>query len=660
MGKGKKDQVNAQPNEFYSTDKSGLQNWLYSPTLEELKKETQSYEQHTFQQMQKVSKWQTYIDAKPLTGLKPHKSNIVHKLIKKTNEWRYPSLEEPFLSNNNLFELDGTTIYEDDVEEMNQIINHQFTKEMDRVDFINKYIRNVGDQGTAILKVGWDVRFMTETKKIHVSEYDKSTHIINMDKSLLTKEDIANKIMVVDIQHKVKNSPEVEICKLGSIHFDPSCGGDLEKSRGILHEIDTTLSELVEDDRYSNLGSIKLSDINSEIANSSMYTENTLLSDVSITDIPRRPIKVNEYWGEYDIDGDGVVEQVVIAWVGETIIRMEENPYPLQEKPFVLVQYLGTKDNYGSTDAELLTDNQDLLSAIARGTIDTFSRTANGQTVTTKGAFDVVQQDKLDNGEHCKINEGYNVQDSVHTIKYPEIPQSIENFSYKYQKESEALTGVVGFGSGINGNAMGSTATAVRSAMDAVSKRELSILRRLASGLTKVARKVIRLNIEYLEDTDIQLITGKEEVFLKRTQFQSLAHVNINISTPELNASKAEQLSFMLQTLGNNIGSEITFLILAKINRLNGMEDLAYKIESYKPEPDPHLQEMQKLEIEEKKADILLKKAEAMERMANAREKGLKGDLSELEWLEKFTGLDHTKQKDLQDNQKTEPIVSEN
>lgn len=631
-----------QLSELYSKDDSKLQNWLYTPTLDQLRLEVQSYQYHTNQQMQLVTKWKENIDARPLRGLPSNKSNIVHKLIKKTNEWRYPSLEEPFLSNNNLFELDGVTIYEEDVEEMNQILNHQFTKEMDLVGFINRYIRKAGDQGSVVLKVGWDIRFVTETKKIHISEYDESIHIINTNKSLLTKEDKLNKVMVVDIQHKVKNSPNIEICELGNIHFDPSCGGDLSNARGILHEVTTTLSELVEDGRYSNLGNISLGDITAEIPSTTTYDGKTLLIDVAITDLPRKTIKVNEYWGEYDIDGDGVVEQVVIAWVGDTIIRMEENPYPLQEKPFVLVQYLATTDNYGSNDAELLSDNQEILSAIARGTIDTFSRTATGQTIATKGAFDVVQQDKLERGEHCYINEGYNASSSVHTVAYPDLPPSIENFTYKYEKESEALSGVVGFGGGrgISYNAMGSTATAVRGAMDAVSKRELSILRRLASGLTKVARKVIRLNIEYLEDTDIMQITGREEVKLKRTQFQSLASVNINISTPELNASKAEQLSFMLQTIGSSIGTDITQLILAKINRLNGIEDLAYKIENYKPQIDPHTEALKELELESLRADILLKKAEALERMANAKDKGMSGDLKELEWLSKFAGED--------------------
>ena len=39
-----------------------------------------------------------------------------------------------------------------------------------------------------------------------------------------------------------------------------------------------------------------------------------------------------EYWGNYDINDDGIAEPIVCAWVGSTVIRLELNPYP-DKKP---------------------------------------------------------------------------------------------------------------------------------------------------------------------------------------------------------------------------------------------------------------------------------------------------------------------------------------
>ena len=45
-----------------------------------------------------------------------------------------------------------------------------------------------------------------------------------------------------------------------------------------------------------------------------------------------------EYWGYWDINNDGIVKPFVATWVGDVMIRLEENPYPDKQLPYVLVQ----------------------------------------------------------------------------------------------------------------------------------------------------------------------------------------------------------------------------------------------------------------------------------------------------------------------------------
>ena len=73
----------------------------------------------------------------------------------------------------------------------------------------------------------------------------------------------------------------------------------------------------------------------------------------------RRKVVAYEYWGFYDIEGDGVLHPIVATWIGDTMIRLELNPFPDEKLPFVLVPYLPVKrELYGEPDAELLEDNQ--------------------------------------------------------------------------------------------------------------------------------------------------------------------------------------------------------------------------------------------------------------------------------------------------------------
>jgi hypothetical protein len=83
---------------------------------------------------------------------------------------------------------------------------------------------------------------------------------------------------------------------------------------------------------------------------------------------------------------------------------------------------------------------------------------------------------------------------------YPEIPNSALNMLNLQNNEAESLTGVKAFNSGISGSALGNTATGIRSALDAASKRELGILRRLADGINQIGRKIISMNSEFLSD----------------------------------------------------------------------------------------------------------------------------------------------------------------
>ena len=115
---------------------------------------------------------------------------------------------------------------------------------------------------------------------------------------------------------------------------------------------------------------------------------------------------------------------------------------------------------------------------------------------------------------------------------------------------NESLTGVKAFSSGISGQALGNTATGVRSAMDAASKRELGILRRLADGINQIGRKIISMNSEFLSDEEIVRVTNEEFVAINREDLGGMYYIKLNISTAEADNEKAQELSFMLQTMG--------------------------------------------------------------------------------------------------------------
>jgi hypothetical protein len=107
-------------------------------------------------------------------------------------------------------------------------------------------------------------------------------------------------------------------------------------------------------------------------------------------------------------------------------------------------------------------------------------------------------------------------------------------------------------------------------------------------------------------------------VKIRRDDLRGHFDLRLTISTAEVDNQKAEELAYMLQTLGNSVDFGVTKLILADIAKLRKMPTLAKKIERYEPQPDPLAEEMRQLELEKLKAEIAKLYADAGKKEAEA------------------------------------------
>ncbi|MDR8444735.1 chromosome partitioning protein ParB, partial [Acinetobacter baumannii] len=84
------------------------------------------------------------------------------------------------------------------------------------------------------------------------------------------------------------------------------------------------------------------------------------------------------------------------------------------------------------------------------------------------------------------------------------------------------------------------------------SKREMSILRRISAGVVRLGRKIISMNAEFLDEEQVIRITDEEFVAIKRDDLAGNFDLKLTISTAEGDEAKAQQIAFMMQTIGNN------------------------------------------------------------------------------------------------------------
>lgn len=619
-----------EKNTVSGVETKPLTNWKKPPTLAELKQDLTDAKPIHDDQMTKVGEWLDNLNITGSAKIKPvaGNSSIQPQLIRRQAEWRYAALSEPFLSTDDLYSVKPVTWEDREAANQNQLLlNNQINTSIDKVAFIDEYVRTAVDEGTVVVRVGWlfveeaeeitvpDVEFQVDPnlapmheelarlKAESPSQYEtdvpdelKEAHDLTVENGQPINPVIIGQKKVKRMK-TVKNVPTLEVWDIRNAVFDPTCLGDYSKANFVILSFETSLSELEkEGKKYQNLDKINIQ--TSSILGQPDHTSSNATQNFNFADKPRAKFVVHEYWGLWDIDGNGTTTQIVASWAGDTLIRMEKNPFPDQGLPVVVEQYLPVRKScYGEPDGALLVDNQKVVGAVTRGIIDIMGKSANGQTGVRKDFLDATNRRKFDKGQDYEFNGNVDPRVGVFMHTYPEIPQSASFMLQLQNMEAESMTGVKAFSGGISGESMGDVAAGIRGALDAASKRELGILRRLSGGLVKIGRKLIAMNAEFLSDEEVVRITNDEFVKIRRDDLAGNFDLKLSISTAEEDNNRAERLEFMLQTLGPKTDPALVTMILADIAKLRKMPDLAHKITNYKPEPDPMMEKKMQLEM---------------------------------------------------------------
>ena len=661
-----------------------LTDWANEPDLKTLKGDYVAAKPSHDEQANKIKKWTDLLQVTGTAKPPPVKgrSAIQPKLVRRQAEWRYSALTEPFLGSSKLYKVSPVTYEDVAAARQNELLlNWQFRTKLNRVKFIDDYVRAVVDEGTAVLKTGW-VR-NTTTVMVQVPVYDMfpaqtEEEVAQFQQALQMREAapqeyeqldpaiheavshydetgevtvaVQNGVTEVEEERVIENRPTVEILNPLNVYIDPTCGGDLDNALFVIYSFETNKAELQKQkDRYKNLDRVNWE--NASVVSDGEHTARAN-NEFAFTDTTRKKVVAYEYWGFFDINKDGTLKPFVATWIGDTMIRMEENPFPDGKIPFVLVPYLPIKrDVFGEPDAELLEENQKLLGATTRGIVDLLGRSANGQQGFAKGMLDPLNRRRYDNGQNYEFNPTMNPMQGIIEHKFPEIPQSAMAMLQLQNQEAEALTGVKSFSGGISGEAYGDVAAGIRGMLDAASKREMAILRRLAQGISQVGRKIIAMNAEYLSEEEVVRVTNDEYVTIKRDELAGEFDLEVDIATAEVDNAKSQDLGFMLQTMGPNMDPQISMQLLAEIAELKRMPALAHRLRNWQPQPDPAAEQLKQLELQKLQAELEKLQTEAEYNRARAKLAASQADKVDLDYVEQETGTQHERDMDKQQAQ---------
>ncbi len=552
----------------------------------------------------KREEWSSQTKGAPYGNEVEGKSKIVSKDIKKQLEWMLPSITDPFLSTADVVKCNPVTYEDSKAARQNELLlNTQFCRKFNRYNFIMKATKVLVTEGSVVVQTGWDYE---------EEEFEAEVEVIKVDEDGMEFVDTEMSTQTT----VVRNQPTAVVCRNEDIFIDPTCMDDIDKCQFVIHRYESNLNALKQDGRYENLDKV-------EAAQYSLTNEPQYLREdqtyFEFKDKPRKKFVVHEYWGNYDVDGDGIAEPIVCAWVGSTIIRLESNPYPDKKPPFVIVPFSAVPfQMFGEALAETIGDNQKVKTAITRGMIDNMAKSNNAVVATRKGALDAVNRKKFLKGENFEFN---GTPADFWQGGYNQLPSSAFDMLNLQNNEIESQTGFKSFSGGINSGALGGTATGARGALDATSTRRLNLVRNMSENMIKpIMRKWMAYNAEFLEEEEVVRITNDEYVPVRRDDLAGNIDIDISISTSEDNAAKSQELSFLLQTVGPNEDPAIRREIMAQIMDLMRMPEQAKRIREYQPQPDPVQQKMQELQIAKLEAEIEKIRADAANKLASSVE----------------------------------------
>ena len=616
-----------------------------SELLNKLKSDMKAADILRLEWFNKISDYRNQTFGRPYGNEIKGKSQIVSQDIRKQLEWMIPSLADPFLSSPDIIKCNPITWEDVPSARQNELLlNTQFCRKFPRYNFLMKSLKVLAMEGTLVVQTGWDyedeeVEEMMETVVI---DPETGEEMIIMAKQKVTK--------------VKKNQPTAVVCRNEDIYIDPTCMDNMDKCQFVIHRYETDLSSLRADGRYKNLDQVEKHE--GQVRDNGYYPQDHTY--FTFEDKARKKMVMYEYWGNYDVNEDGIAEPIVCSWIGNTVVRLQSNPYPDKKPPFIVVPFNAVPFQiYGDSLASVIGDNQKVKTAIIRGVIDNMAQSNNGQVGMKKGSLDIANRKKFLQGNNFEYNgdKGDFWQGS-----YNQIPGSAFDVMTLMNNEIESQTGVKSFSGGITGNALGSSATGARGALDATATRRISLVRNIAENLIKpLMRKWMSYNAEFLEAEEIVRITNEEFIPIKRDDLTGNIDIDISISTAEDNNAKSQELSFLLQTLGNTMPFEMTQMIIAEIAKLSRMPDLEKRIRDFKQEPDPAAQQMQQAEMErlalenqklqseiarnnaragEDEIDIQLKMQKAQVEAAKARKLGSEADMTDLDFLLKNDGVD--------------------
>ena len=449
-------------------------------------------------------------------------SDVTASDMHDTIEWAIPSLIKVFFGGEDICKLQGARTEKDEESAVahTDLIKYQLERHNEGFLVFYDWIKNAMVDNLGIVKCYWERSEESQTCEVVCSPEQLIELQSNPKVSIITVEEVAERVLKVqyeEITKVTKNQPVLEVVPPSEFRFSPDAKTldnidyvahrkivtldylRRREAEGIFQNIDKVLDEEGSD------GSVSRTNYETSL-NPRAYN---LLENGQVEEA-KREFLLYECYVKTDVNDDGMLEDVIITMVGNTVVRLEENT--MGRHPFFAISPIRDPLRLFPKRgiADLVGELQDLNTALLKQIIINVANNNDKQAFINVDVM-VDPNEFLDGKKGVRVNG-----DPSQAVKWSPIeplqPQVFQ-FLEMLQGMKENRTGITRYNQGMDGSTLNKTARGITAIMNASNQRlELIATLFAETGVKQLFRHMIKMNQMFIDDDTFIRVTGKPKV----------------------------------------------------------------------------------------------------------------------------------------------------
>lgn len=385
-------------------------------------------------------------------------SDLVSTDVADTIEWALPSLMKVFTGSDEVITIAGVT-EEDDTkaETMQELLVYQLQRQNKFFPILYNWIKDSLITGLGIIKCYWERTegYTTEQTKLN-NEALQALIQTGVEITDLQGPDIYGDFLVTyQSPYYVKNAPKIENILISEFIYSPDAKS-LEEANFVAHKRKVTMSYLREREVqgvYANIDDIKVDAYKTNTYDPIEEVVGDNYNDITYEEQQaRQEVIIYECYTKIDVNGDGILEDMIITICGDTIIRMEQNY--MGRHPFFAIS--PTKDPHRiwvkRSYAELIGELQDLKVALTRQIMQNVALTNDPKMLLDETAINI--DDFVQGRKVIRMKAGHSLNEVA--MPMPVSPLSPQTFTFLewLEGQKENRTGITRYNQGLDANSL--------------------------------------------------------------------------------------------------------------------------------------------------------------------------------------------------------------